>query len=285
MTFGCRSNSTPLQRVQLIPPAKWSQKALDDAGWGPMSAREINRQFKSYVKLLENRGISVDLAEAASNPDAIYAYDNCMVTPKGAILFRSKKPNRQMEIYQCRNDLQRIGIPILAELDQPDQIDGGDVFWLDRETLAVGLSWRTNTDAVESLSAIMNSMNVRTIAFDIPNVGGPDVCMHLMSLISPLRADLAIVAEELAPVRLIQELDRRNIDIIPCPLSEFDSLGCNVLALGNSEVISLAGNWQCAQQMRDAGLVVHEFHGPDLCLAGNGGPTCLTRVITRDASL
>ena len=149
MKFGSRSNSSVLKRVQLVPPSDWDQSELDQAGWSNISAREIKRQFNTYVKLLKSRGVRVELTATADNPDAIYAYDNCMVTPKGAILFKSRKINRQMEIYRCRSDLQRLGIPVLAELDKPDCIDGGDVFWLDKETIAVGLSWRTNTSAVE----------------------------------------------------------------------------------------------------------------------------------------
>ena len=80
------------------------------------------------------------------------------------------------------------------------------------------------------------------IAFDLPHWHGRDEVMHLMSLISPLAPDLAVVYAPLLPTRLAQLLEERDVELVEVPDEEFDSMGSNVLALAPRVALAVEGN-------------------------------------------
>lgn len=283
MNYGTQSSTSKLEVVQLIPPGNHDKDAFKSAGWSTLNPQRAKAQFKRYIELLESEGVLVQLGEKApnNNPDAIYAYDNCMILPQGAVVFRSIKANRSEEWKQCEADLQQLNIPILLTIEEPGHIDGGDLFWLSDSEVIAGLSWRSNLAGLNQLEAILNSCGIQLYCFDLPNVFGRSECLHLMSLISPLSAKFAVVNKNYLPVRLYQLLENRKIHLIHSPEDEFLSLGTNVLALGNNRVIILDTNVQTMNHLKEAGFIVIPIHAPDLCIAGTGGPTCLTRIISR----
>ena len=102
-----------------------------------------------------------------------------------------------------------------------------------------------------------------------------------MSFISPLDADLAVVYLPLMPVRLVEILREREIELVEAPDEEFESMGPNVLALGPRVALALAGNDETRRRMERAGVDVRVYEGGHLSRLGDGGPTCLTRPILR----
>ena len=143
------------------------------------------------------------------------------------------------------------GIPIAGRIEAPGTIDGGDTLWLDRETLLVGRGYRTNAAGVEQLAALFPDAEV--LSYDLPHWNGRAEVMHLMSLISPLADDLALVYPRLAPVRLIELLHERGIEIVEVPDEEFETMGPNVLALGPRHALALEGNDETRRRMEAAG--------------------------------
>jgi N-dimethylarginine dimethylaminohydrolase len=102
-----------------------------------------------------------------------------------------------------------------------------------------------------------------------------------MSLVSPVRDDLAVVYERLAPVALLEALEERGIRRIPVPEEEYDALGCNILATGPGRVVVFDGAPQVAKALDEEGVEVTVVDCSQLAL-GDGGPTCLTRPLLRD---
>lgn len=154
------------------------------------------------------------------------------------------------------------------------------MFWLDETTLAVGRTYRTNAAAHDQLRAILEPAGVTVESFDMPHDLGPEYCLHLMSVVSPVRENLAVVYERLAPVALLQALAARGIERIPVPEEDYLSLGCNVLAVAPGVVVIAAGNDATAKALRDHGVDVHTYEASEIN-KGEGGPTCLTRPILR----
>jgi N-dimethylarginine dimethylaminohydrolase len=105
--------------------------------------------------------------------------------------------------------------------------------------------------------------------------------MHLMSFISPLDRDLALVYPRLAPVRLMWLLAERGISVVEVPDEEFDAMGPNVLALGPRRALALEGNVETRRRMERAGVDVVTYRGDEISRKGDGGPTCLTRPVLR----
>lgn len=284
LNFGAMSSTTPLRHVQLIPPNVHPPEAHRSAGWLEHDRNAVKKQFNEFVRLLESAKVTVSITEPApvENPDAIYAYDNAIVLPDGAIVYRSCKPNRVQEWKKTISDIQSLGIPILGVISPPGSIDGGDVFWLGRNELAAGLSWRTNCAGLDQLERLLQPHDVRLFRYDLPNVGGPTQCLHLMSLISPLNENCMVIEERYLPVRLIKDLKDRNVLLIIAEPNEFDLLATNILSLGNNRLIGLKGSPVTQSRITAAGFDIQLLNAPDLCVAGTGGPTCLTRILCRD---
>ena len=142
-------------------------------------------------------------------------------------------------------------MPVAARLEEPATAEGGDTLWLDERTFLVGVGYRTNAAGVDALRAALPGVEV--LAFDLPHWHGEGEVMHLMSLISPLDRDLALVYAPLMPMRLMQLLAERGIRTVEVPDEEFDSMGCNVLALGPRVALAVDGNPVTRRRMERAG--------------------------------
>jgi N-dimethylarginine dimethylaminohydrolase len=233
--------------------------------------------------LLAEAGAEVVLAETphGPDPDAIYVYDPVIVSEEGAILLRPGKEGRRGEPDALAADLVEAGIPIVGRLEAPALAEGGDTVWLDERTLLVGLGYRTNAEGARALAELLPGVDV--IAFDLAHHHGPGEVLHLMSFLSPLAADLAVVYLPLMPVRLVELLRERGVELVEAPDEEFESMGPNVLALAPRVALALEGNDETRRRMERAGVDVRVYKGDHISRPGDGGPTCLTRPLLRSA--
>jgi N-dimethylarginine dimethylaminohydrolase len=235
----------------------------------------------AFVATLRQLGSDVvELDAVPGLPDAMFVYDPVFMAPSGSIALRAAKAARQGEVEQLVADLESAGVPTIGALVGEATADAGDMFWLDESTVAIGRSYRTNEEAVAQLRGILASEGVGVESFDLPHDQGPEFCLHLMSVISPVREDLAVVYERLAPVPLLRALNRRGIEWVVVDDEEYAPLGCNILATAPGVVVLGERNVRIAAQLRERGVEVHTFdsHESD---KGEGGPTCLTRPIRR----
>ena len=273
--------TAPLLRVLVRPPQAADAARWQEYGWrdAPDPAR-AEAEHAALRAILEDAGAEVIVAEGEpGNPDAIYTYDPMLVGEQGAVLLRPGKDERQGEPSALEADLERAGVPVAARIEAPGTVEGGDTVWLDRETLLVGRGYRTNAAGVEGLARAFPDAEI--VLFDLPHWNGRAEVMHLMSLISPLDDDLALVYPRLAPVRLVELLEERGIRIVEVPDEEFETMGPNVLALGPRRALALAGNDETRRRMERAGVDVVVYEGDEISRKGDGGPTCLTRPILR----
>jgi N-dimethylarginine dimethylaminohydrolase len=122
---------------------------------------------------------------------------------------------------------------------------------------------------------------VDVVAFDLPHLRGAGEVLHLMSLLSPLDVDLAVAYPPLMPVRLMELLAKRSIELVEVPDEEFETMGPNVLALRPRVALALEGNDETRRRMEKAGVDVSVYSGDEISRKGDGGPTCLTRPLLR----
>jgi dimethylargininase len=271
-----------LKRVYVRPPDVSALGAWKEYGWhrkpDPAAIAEEHAAFREELTVA---GAEVVLGEtpAEGDPDAMYAYDPVMMTAEGAIILRPGKEGRLGETAAFAEDLETAGVRIAGRLEAPGTAEGGDMFFLGRRTLAVGRGYRTNDEGIAQLQRMLRHLEI--FAFDLPHQNGPDECLHLMSLISPLDADLAVGYAPLIPVRLMEALRGRGIDLVEVPDEEFPTMGPNVLALGPRQALALEGNPETKRRMEAAGVEVHTYRGKEISRNGDGGPTCLTLPLDR----
>lgn len=282
--FGVSSSVANLKRVAVRPPTRDAD--YQAAHWlgapDQLDLDALQADHAAFVELLRELGCEVDvLPEAPGQPDACFVYDPAFTTPSGVIQLQGAKEARVKEPAMLAGDINALGMPTVGVLIGDATADAGDMFWLDNKTVAIGRTYRTNEAGEKQLREIFAAEGIEALAFHMPHAMGPEYCLHLMSVISPIRDDLAVVYEREAPVTLLQELAKRGIKTISVPDEEYMSLACNVLAIRPGVVVMPSGNPITAQLLRDAGVEVHIYKA-DVINRGEGGPTCLTRPLLRE---
>jgi N-dimethylarginine dimethylaminohydrolase len=241
-------------------------------------------EYERFLTLLEAAG--VEALRLPLDPtvglDSLYVRDASIVCEGGVILCNMGKLQRRTEPAAQEAAFRAAGIPIRGRITGDGTVEGGDVCWIDERTLAVGRGYRTNDAGIRQLRDLVRDDVDEVVVVPLPHWHGPEDVFHLMSMVSPIDRDLFLVYAPLLPVPFREALTSRGIELVEMPDSEFATLGCNVLAVAPREVLLVAGNPETRARLEHAGVTVHEFAGREICLKGGGGPTCLTRPLTRD---
>jgi len=276
-----RDMTAPLRRALMRRPGAAFGSAFDDPALGFLHAVDLDaatREHDAFVALLERLGVDVTVIGEGATADSVYAFDPLLMTGASAVALRSGKPNRLGEEVELAAWCEAAGIVVGDRIEAPGTIDGGDACWLRPDLLCVGRSLRTNDEGIRRLSALVDA-EVRT--FDLPYWHGPEEVLHLLSVISPVADDLAVVYLPLLPVGLWELLLDLEYRLIEVPDEEFPTLGCNVLAVRPGVVILAEGNPVVSAALGAAGCEVHTYPAREIGINGSGGPTCMTRPILR----
>lgn len=245
-----------------------------------MKAQQEYEQFLSIIKKHVGHIKFLPVSEKAGL-DSLYAHDPVKFTKKGAMILKSGKKLRQPEAEIYKEFLQEKNIPILGELTGDAVADGGDLVWLDDRTLLIGRGYRTNDEAIRQIKEMTKEIVEECIVVPLPHDQGEEECLHLMSFISIVDENLAVVYSRLMPVFLRQMLLKRGFQLVEVPDDEYQRLGCNVLAVAPRICVMVSGNPQTKQRLLDAGATVYEYEGNEISYLGTGGPTCLTCPVER----
>jgi N-dimethylarginine dimethylaminohydrolase len=213
--------------------------------------------------------------------DSIYTRDGSLLCAEGVILGSMGKVQRASEPAAQECELRRCRWPIAGSIAQPGRVEGGDLVWLDSRTLAVGCGARTNVEGIRQLQALVGGSLDELIVVPLPDYPGQHDVMHLMSLISPVDRDLAVIFAPLMPEPFRRTLLDRGCRFVEVPDDEFETMGGNVLALGPRNCVMLDGNPKTRAALERAGAGVQVYEGREISLKGGGGPTCLTRPLER----
>jgi len=213
--------------------------------------------------------------------DSIYCRDASIATDFGIIICNMGKQGRIHEPYAQLEAYKMNNVNILGEIKFPGTLEGGDVAWLDQNTLAVGHTYRTNEEGISQLKELLQPKGIEIIVVELPHYKGESDVFHLMSILSPVDKNLAVVYSPLMPIKFRNELLERGFQLVEVPEQEFDSMGCNVLAVAPRDCLMVAGNPITRKLLEDAGASVHIYEGNEISVKGGGGPTCLTRPIDR----
>ncbi len=280
--FGAQSMTADLREVLVARPGSAFGRAYENPAHGflrPVDLERARREHDGLIATLEGLGAAVDVLDAETDdPDLVYTFDPLLVSDRGAIPLRPGKPNRAEEPRVLEAWTTAAGIPTAGRIQAPGSLEGGDTFWLRPDIMCIGRTLRSNDAGARQLAAIVGG-DVRI--FDVPYWRGPVELIHLMSVISPIADDLAVVYLPLLPVGLWELLGDLGIRLIEVPDDEFPTLGCNVLAVRPGVVITADGNPKTLAALAEAGCEVHTYPATEIGLNGSGGPTCMTRPILR----
>jgi N-dimethylarginine dimethylaminohydrolase len=289
-SFGGQSEVAPLRRVLLKHPR---EAFIDEASvasqweglnylWAPVLARALD-EHDALGALLEGFGVQVEYlpSHPDTGMDSIYTRDAALMTDRGAILCNMGKAARSGEPGAQGEEYEALGVPIHGAITGEGRLEGGDFLWLDQTSAVVGRGYRTNDEGIRQLRGFLSGTGAELMVVPLPHWKGPSDVFHLMSVISPIDTDLALVYSPLLPVPFREELLARGISLVEVPPEEFDSMGGNVLALAPRVCLASEGNPITRRRLEEAGAEVHLYSGQEISIPGSGGPTCLTRPLLR----
>ncbi len=291
VAYGCQSMVKPVKRMLLkhareafLSPKKLSEEWEDLNYSGCPDYTKALEEYDFFVSLLSRAVPELEFLPGHSRTglDSIYARDPVIVTHRGAILCNMGKAQRHEEPAAIEEYLAKTGVPVLGRITGQGRLEGGDVVWMDERTLAVGQGYRTNSEGILQLRDLTRNFVDEVMVVPLPHWNGPGDVLHLMSMLSPIDDDLALVYSRLLPVPFRQWLLERGIKLLEVPDEEYDSMACNVLAVSPRRCVVIAGNPRTKQRLEDEGVEVWEYKGDEICVKGAGGPTCLTQPVWRE---
>lgn len=279
-----------LRRVLISPAeAAFGGQPRLDAVWrdeeflGRPDFAEALREYQRFTQVLAESGAEIEPFPHAGGLgiSAIYIRDSSLVAPGGVILCRMRNAYRAAEPAALAAYYRANGIPVVGAIAGDGLLEGGDFVWFDAKTCAVAEGYRTNAEGIRQLREILGpGVDVRVVP--LPHDQGPGACLHLMSLISPLDADLALVYSRLMPVPFRTWLLERGMRLVEVPDEEYGlTMACNVLALAPRKCLVIDGSPVTRARLEAAGCEVTAYKGEEISLKGGGGPTCLTRPLLR----
>jgi len=284
--YGSQSMIAPLRTVLVKRPEE-AFAVEDPAAWHYTARPDLTiarQEHDALASLLRQAGAEVIYHDEPQpdHADAIFTFDPAIVTGKGAIILSMGKPQRRGEEAAMARRFESLGVPIHYTLHGDARAEGGDLLWLDHDMLAVGLGFRTNAEGLRQLREALAAIGASVLPVELPYYTGPEACLHLLSLISIVDHNLAVVYLPLMAVPFWQELQRRDFRLIEVPDEEFASMGTNVLALAPGKCLMLEGNPLTKRKLEEAGCEVVTYTGNEISHKAEGGPTCLTRPIWRE---
>jgi N-dimethylarginine dimethylaminohydrolase len=285
-SYGSQSMAGPLRKVLVKRPGA-AFGGADPTQWHYTAQPNLEvaqQEHDALVELLRQAGAEVFYHDEPqpARADAVYVYDPAIVTDRGAIILSMGKDLRRGEEAPMARRLEALGVPVLYALNGGARAEGGDLLWVDHDTLAVGVGFRTNIEGLRQLQVVLEDMDVSVLPVQLPYHTGPDACLHLLSLISIVAPKLAVVYPPLLSVPFWQCLQDQGFQFVEVPPQEFGTMGTNVLALAPRSCVMLEGNPITQQRLEAAGCQVLTYRGNEISLKTEGGATCLTRPILRD---
>ena len=280
----------PIKKILLKHPksAFINQKTINEQylKLNYLEAPNFNKailDYENFVSLLKSFDIELHYLpkDKSTSLDSIYTHDPCVISNNGVIICNMGKKSRLPEADTIEKFFNSMQIPILGKIKTPGILEGGDVVWIDNKTIAVGEGYRTNREGIEQLRYLLSDQVETVINVPIPHWNGPQDCLHLMSNLSPIDHNLYLVYSRLLPVSFRKYLLDENIELIDVPDEEYESMGCNVLAVAPRKVIMISGNSKTKQLLEKNNVEVYTYDGTEISIKGAGGPTCLTRPFLR----
>ena len=288
--FNCNNMVDPIKKILLNHPknAFFNQNKINSEFkelnfFDAPDYNESLNEYEAFIDILKFHDIELYFLDKnnTNTIDSIYAHDPFIISNDGAIICNMGKKNRISEIENVKIFLKNNEIPILGEISAPGKLEGGDIVWIDKYNIAIGIGYRSNIEGAKQLGEILSGCVKNIIPVPLPHWNGPNDCLHLMSNLSPIDSNLFLVFSKLLPVQFIQYLKENKIELIEVPFNEYETMACNVLAIAPREVIMLEGNPITKKLLENENVIVHTYKGSEISLKGAGGPTCLTKPFLR----
>lgn len=218
-------------------------------------------QHADYKQALSELGCRVESLPAHEEfPDSVFVEDTAVITPDFCILTRPGAPTRRQEIDEVSPILKQHR-PVHS-LETPATLDGGDVLCIGR-TLYVGVSTRTNLEAITQLARITRQYEYRVESLPVQK------SLHLKTAVTQVGDEIVLLNEEWVDPAVFAKYKLITTD-------PRESFGANALKIGN-QVLYPQRYERTAERLMAAGISLHRIDLSELEKA-EAGLTCCSLV-------
>ena len=280
--WGVSSQTATLKSVLLRSPGR----EIDDFGWEearfrePIDPEKFREAHQRLVDVYRENGVSVHFMEEQrlDRPNAVYCRDLMFMTPEGAIIARPALPVRRGEEAAMAKALADLHIPIVKTITGTGTFEGADCLWVDRKTVILARSSRTNESGYNQVAHVLREQGVETIL----TVPIPYTNAHLDGVMNFVDVDKAVINTRQVPYDVVEHLMNMGYHIIDAPDQDEArfSLGLNVVALRPGLVIQAQGNPKTREALEKNGVEVIGLDFDEI-LKGWGSIHCCSATLAR----
>ncbi|WP_416044776.1 dimethylarginine dimethylaminohydrolase family protein [Clostridium tyrobutyricum] len=264
----CPPNYMKLQPINVIAD-KWIKEN------NGLNIEKCIKEHNDLIKAYEENGVEVVLMKPeAKLTNEVFARDFGGCIREGYILGNFKEPIRYGETIAYKNKMEELGVPCVAKVSK-GYFEGGDFWFLDDNTLAIGVIARTDETAIIEIKD-----QISKFGYEIIPVKCSEENLHLDMCFNIVDEKIAVACKAALPDSFLRTLEERNFKLIDIPQDGVFKHHCNLQALGNKRVISLKSNVEVNRKLKELGIKVIELDLEEVLKSG-GGPHCMTFPLER----
>jgi N-dimethylarginine dimethylaminohydrolase len=237
---------------------------------------EAKKQHREFSETLSSTGVEVLYVECRKDRHyQVYTRDVGITTKGGVLLGKFREPARKGEEDFAEEVFVKEGIPIVGRVSA-GSLEGGDVHYVDDETLAIGVGARSTIEGITEAEVIFKRLGLTVIPVEFP-----EEYLHLDLLFVVIGERMCVACTEMLPRSFIVVLKDKKFSILEVSKEEAIALKTNVLSLDEKTVLSFRENWRLNAELEALGFEVLK---PEINIftRGGGGPRCLTFPLERE---
>ena len=286
-TWGINNDHAKLRDVLLGHPDyfKWVEAgpligrtlANADKTGAKFDLQLAQSQHAEMVSIFEENGVKchyLDSDEVLHRN--FFARDSSAMTPWGALICHMQLKCRRADYVTAIKFYQENDIPIW-NFATAGHFEGGDFNIIEPGRVLIGYCGeRSEKEGSEQVAEFVRAQGWEAVTAPISRE-----FVHMDGLIVPLADKLAVACVDAMEPWLVDIVRGWGIDIVEVEYREAKNLGVNLVALGDSKVLSMAGATDLNGKMRALGFEVYDPE-MSMCTLGGGGVHCLSQALCRD---
>ncbi|EEE35632.1 amidinotransferase [Rhodobacteraceae bacterium KLH11] len=234
-------------------------------------------QHAEMVSIYEENGVTchyLDSDEVLHRN--FFARDSSAMTPWGALICHMQLKCRRADYATAIKFYQENNIPIW-KFATAGHFEGGDFNIIEPGRVLIGhCGERSEQEGSEQVAEFVRAEGWEAVVAPISRE-----FVHMDGLIVPLAEKLVVACIDAMEPWLVDIVKGWGIEIVDVEYREAKNLGVNLVALGESKVLSMAGATDLNAKMRALGFEVYD---PDMSMftLGGGGVHCLCQALHRE---
>jgi len=241
-----------------------------------VSRKAAFEQHQEFTEVFRQLRIDIKWQVARlGHPDQVATRDFGVNTAKGVLIGNFRYADNEGDTELAIETLEQLKVPMVGRVIQ-GSLEGGDCWYLDEQTLVIGIGNRSTMEGVKEAEKILEPFDIKVIPVQFEAKWN-----HLDMIFSVVADKTVMLCPEALPDDFLKYLKNEKYEIITIPGKAVFDGTINLLALGDEKVLSFKENKLGNEKLRALGLEVFDPHLSQF-LMGGSGPHCLSFELIRE---